>query len=85
MSLVVKQSQSNTWFLAAVVIVVAIVCHLRNPYSFTGAPPAPQQQQPTVSRDEVRRADLEAAVSGAIGIDKSRGDSVSVILVDREK
>ena len=82
MPFVVKQSNSNSWFLALIVVVVAVVCHMRRPYfSFTDQPTMPQQ--PAVSRTEVQRANLEAAVSGSIGIDKSRGDSVSVIILDR--
>lgn len=80
MSFVAKQSHSHVWFLV-VAIVVVVVVQMRHPY-LLGTEQPTTSGQPSVSRSEMRRADLEGAVSGSIGIDKSRGDSVSVILVN---
>lgn len=85
MSFVVKQSNSNYWFLFLAIVVVAIVVHMRGPSPFTPGGRTLPQQPPAVSRTEMQRAGLEAAVSGAIGIDRARGDSVSVILVNPDR
>lgn len=84
MSLFIKQSHLNSWCLILVVMVIAIVCHMRSPYSFTNDQRIGSPQTP-VSRTQVQKANLEAAVSGSIGIDKSRGDSVSVVIVNTDQ
>lgn len=81
MSYIVKQSQTHTWFLLLAIIVAAVVAQVGRPY-LLGAERPTVPQQPSVSRSEMRKANLEGAVSGTIGIDKARGDSVSVILVN---
>jgi hypothetical protein len=79
MSIVVKQPQSNTWILVLIVIAIAAVCQ-RRPHLVLTQDPGVTQQSSVSRAQEEQKANLEAAVSGAIGIDKARGDSVSVIL-----
>ncbi len=84
MSYLVKQSQTHTWFLVLAIVVTAVVVQMGRPF-LLGTEQRAIPQQPTSSRSEMRKADLEGAVSGAIGIDKARGDSVSVILVNPDE
>jgi hypothetical protein len=81
MSFVVRPSHLNTWFLLLAIVAVAVIAHLSYPQAVVAGPRA-AAQQPGASSAVVQRSNLEGAVSGTIGIDKTRGDSVSVILVD---
>ncbi len=80
----IKQFNLNSWCLALVIVGIAIVCYVRGPHSFT-TDQRSVSPQPAAMRTEVQKANLEAAVSGSIGIDKSRGDSISVIVVNPDQ
>lgn len=81
MSIVVKQPQPNANYLALVIVAVACVCQMYRTAPNTAQPSL--DQQATVSRSQAQQAALESTVSGFVGVDKSRGDSISVIVVDR--
>lgn len=68
--------QTHYWALAACFVLIAILTNLNNPtptYTYR------ETAQPTAQTD-IQRAQLQSTVSGAIGIDQSRGDSVFVVV-----
>lgn len=81
MSIVVKQPDPNTRYLALVIVAIACICHTYRTGHAT--PQQPFQQETSMSRSQAQAAVLGSAVSGFVGVDKSRGDSISVIVVDR--
>lgn len=70
--------QPHNWLFALCFVLVAVACRLQ--YSGqeswnVGAEPAPQ-----VSQQQRRVQNLDGIVSGAIGIQQERGDSVYVVV-----
>jgi flagellar biosynthesis/type III secretory pathway M-ring protein FliF/YscJ len=68
--------QTHYWALAACFVLIAILTNLNNP---TSKYTYQETAQPSAQRD-IQRAKLETTVSGAIGIDQTRGDSVFVVV-----
>lgn len=87
MSFFLQPSRSpHSWLLVLVVVVIAIVGQMHRPYDTLIPDRSAASEQSALSPlQEARRADLESTVSGAIGIDESRGDSVSVVLVGPDR
>jgi flagellar biosynthesis/type III secretory pathway M-ring protein FliF/YscJ len=68
--------QTHYWALAACFVLIAILSQLNNrtptyTYQETARPSA---------QTDIQRAKIEHTVSGAIGIDQTRGDAVFVVV-----
>lgn len=70
--------QTHYWALAACFVLIAILTNLTIP-----SPTSSYQEtaQPS-AQTERYRATLESTVSGTIGIDQSRGDSIIVVVTE---
>lgn len=67
------KSQSQYWALFVCIVVVAVLSRLQS------SPGQPRFEPQTSSSQTVRQEALKGTVSGAIGIDSNRGDSVYVV------
>lgn len=76
MPYIIRQNQSY-WVLAACFVLIALLSRLNSPtptYYTYGDSTRPASQQ------EIQREALQNTVSGAIGIQEERGDSVFVVV-----
>ncbi len=78
MPFIIRQPQQHYWVLAACLVLVAVLykADFQRPGSTAYHQPPPSAQTQT----EMQRQAIESSVSGAIGIDKERGDAVFVVV-----
>lgn len=77
MPFIIRQSQ-NYWAIAACLVLIAIL--YRADFQTTGSNTDYQSPPSARTQTEMQRQAIESSVSGAIGINQERGDSVYVVV-----